>query len=329
MSTKDDVLSFLKSNRDREMSGQQIADSLNISRAAVWKAVTALREEGYEIEAATKRGYTLKREIDAVTEDNIRGAICDKYKHIPITVLKTVDSTNTRLKLMAQEGAPHMSVLVALEQTAGKGRQGRSFYSPPNTGLYMSILLRPEGDIEDAQLTTVRSAVAVCRALSRVGGVFAKIKWVNDVYYNNKKVCGILTEASLDFEGGGIEYMITGIGINCTTKDEEFPEDVREIAGSINLTNASRSQLAAAVIEELLDLCDTPHDEVVAEYKERSMMIGKFISYTKSGKTYRAKVLDINGYGNLVVELLSGEIDTLFSGEVSILKDFLKDGNNQ
>ncbi|MBQ3378515.1 MAG: biotin--[Clostridia bacterium] len=325
MSTKHDVLDILKKNTDREMSGQQIADILGLSRAAVWKAVKALRSEGFEIEAATKRGYVLKGGADELSSQNVRSFLPDKYKDISLNVLKSVDSTNTRLKEMAASGAPSESVLIAQTQTAGRGRQGRSFYSPPNTGLYMSILLRPKGSFNDAQLATIRAAVAVRRALFNTVGIESEIKWVNDVYYKNKKVCGILTEAAMDFESQGVDYLVTGIGINCTTKEEQFPYDVRSVAGSIELKNATRAELAACVIKEFLDLQSVPSGELINEYRSCSMMMGKRISFERAGRTYIATAVDINDSGNLVVRFPEGEKETLYSGEVHILKGFISD----
>ena len=187
----------------------------------------------------------------------------------------------------------------------------------------MSILLRPKTDAAEAQLTTIRSAVAVRRALFRTAHVDAKIKWVNDVYYNNKKVCGILTEAAMDFESGGVDYLVTGIGINCTTREEQFPEDVRAVAGSVNLRDATRAELAAAVIEEFFALQNVSQRELIAEYKRYSMITGKRITFERGGRTYTATAADINESGNLVVRFDSGETETLYSGEVHIMKDFL------
>ncbi len=325
MSTKDDVLDILKKNSDREMSGQQIADALGVSRAAVWKAVTALRDEGFEIEASTKRGYVLRGGADDLSVSEVRRCLPEKYREINLEVKKSVDSTNTRLKAAAAGGAPSESVLIALTQTAGRGRQGRSFYSPPHTGLYMSILLRPEGDVSEAQLATIRAAVAVRRALFAAAGIESEIKWVNDVYYKKKKVCGILTEAAMDFESGGVDYLVTGIGINCTTKESQFPEEMRDVAGSVELHGASRAQLAAAVISEFLKLQSTPRRELIDEYRRHSMIIGKKISFERGGITYTALAADINESGNLVVRFPDGSEQTLNSGEVHILKDFLKE----
>jgi len=253
--------------------------------------------------------------------NKIRDFLPIQYKNIEITVLDSTDSTNTRLKEMAKQGAPDMSVLIARHQTNGRGRQGRSFFSPVDTGLYMSILIRPESP-SDIQLMTIRTANAVCRAIKRTSPCDPEIKWVNDIYCNKKKVCGILCEAEFSPDGRNIDSLIVGIGINCTTSESSFPEDIRDIASSISL-ETSKSELAADVIAEFWDELIRDADAVLNEYRARSMITGKYISFTESGKEQRAYVTGITDEGNLIVRLLSGEERTLFSGEVHILKDFL------
>ena len=190
MTTKETILACLTAAQGRAVSGAQMAAQAGVSRAAVWKAICALRDEGYEIDAVTRGGYTLRADGGRLT-----AAAIAAHLHTPgisLAALQTTDSTNTRLRVLAEDGAPEGTVVAAAGQTAGRGRSGKSFLSPAGTGIYLSILLRPALTMHDSLLITTAAAVAVARAVERVAGCTAQIKWVNDVYVNGKKVCGIL-----------------------------------------------------------------------------------------------------------------------------------------
>lgn len=313
MNTKSDILTILESNRHRDVSGQELADTLGISRTAVWKAIKALEGDGHRITAAPKRGYRLSNEI--LSAEGISACL---NKPLPIHFFPVIDSTNSEAKRMAMAGAAHGTILVAETQTAGRGRFGKSFYSPENTGLYMSLILKP-GDtaISDAQMITVAAAVVVSEAIEKLTGQKPGIKWVNDLYLGDKKICGILTEAVSDFESGRVESIIIGIGINCSTSD--FPHELTNIAGSLGDSKLSRNHLTALIAEGLIDIFSRINDpEIINKYKSRSIMIGKTITYLMGGSEHTAVVLDINDKGNLVVKDPDGEVDIISSGEVSI-----------
>lgn len=233
MSTKGNVLKALEQNKGVTVSGEELAGHLNVSRAAVWKAIGELRKEGYPIDAITNRGYCLSSFSDLLSAEGISPHIAPSFHGCPIHIFKTLESTNLTAKKMALEGAPAGSVIIAEEQTRGRGRMGRSFYSPPGRGIYMSFILKPRFDASKAVLITTAASVAVCRAIEKVTGVSCFIKWVNDIYADGKKVCGILTEAVTDFETGQIEHIVLGIGINYGTASGEFPEELAGIAGSL------------------------------------------------------------------------------------------------
>ena len=194
-------LDALEKNRGEYLSGEQLASSLGVSRNAVWKAIQKLEEAGHKIRAVPKRGYTLAPESDVLTVQSV-SRFLDTDMPVYLQVQTEVTSTNTLLKAQAEQGAPEGTVLIAESQTAGKGRLGRHFTSPPGTGIYFSLLLRPHCTAEKSLFITTTAAVAVCEAIEQVTGLNPQIKWVNDVYLNEKKVCGILTEASVDFENG-------------------------------------------------------------------------------------------------------------------------------
>ena len=298
-----------------------MAGALALSRGAVWKAIEELRKEGYAIDAVTNRGYSLSDSSDLLSAEGILLHLKDlPVNREQIHIYKTVDSTNQVAKKMAVAGAAHGSVFLAEEQTMGKGRRGRSFFSPKGTGLYMSVLLRPTGTSEQAVLTTTAAAVAVCRALSRVLGVDPSIKWVNDVFVDGRKVCGILTEAVSDFESGSIEFLVLGIGINVSTAD--FPDELRQVAGAV-LANGhapfSRNVLAAAVLREVLALTAEPDPAAfLDEYRRRCFVVGKPVTVHGINETYDATAVDIDAKGALIVEKPTGERFVLNSGEVSV-----------
>ncbi|MEG1242997.1 MAG: biotin--[acetyl-CoA-carboxylase] ligase [Oscillospiraceae bacterium] len=319
MSTKTDILTILENQRESFLSGQELAEQLNISRNSVWKAIKSLQEDGHSIHAVQNKGYRLDENSDLLSEEGIRLHLPEELKSIGISVFKTLDSTNTQAKKLALEGAPHGTVILGEEQTAGRGRFGKGFVSPPSGGLYMSIILKPTAETAEPQLITVAAAVAACRAIEKESGLTPQIKWVNDLYLNGKKICGILSEAVADFESGTIESIVVGIGINCTTKPESFPKALREIAGSLDAKGLSRNRLAADIIGDILSgFQDLKNPRLMEEYRRRSLMLGREISFERDGETMSALVTGINDMGNLLVRRHDGTELVLLGGEVSL-----------
>ena len=313
MSVKENILEILEKNKNSSVSGQFIAENLGVSRAAVWKAVKSLRDEGYSISAVNNQGYCLGEDSDVLSVPAIKSFL---HEDVNLIVLKTVDSTNNYAKKLAMENAPDKTVVVSETQTAGKGRLGRNFFSPDKTGLYMSVLFRPEKSAGETLFITIAAAVAVCRAIETVSELFPQIKWGNDVFVNGKKVCGILTEASASMENQMIEYAVLGIGVN--VKSADFPNDLKNIAGSLGDEKISRSRLCAEILNELLELYSLEDKKaLIDEYKKRSLVLGKEVKFTKNGKTYSGVACDINDSGNLIVKTSKGT-ETLISGEISI-----------
>lgn len=321
MSVKTQVLAALEAARGRDLSGQELAEGLGVSRAAVWKAIGALREEGYPISAANNKGYRLDEASDLVSPEGIRYYLPEEYRALPVYGLKSVDSTNNYAKRLMLEGAPHGTVIVADTQTAGRGRHGKSFYSPPMTGLYLSLILRPRRSLADALPITIAAALAVCQAAENLTGLSPRIKWVNDVFYQGKKICGILCEAVSDVESGMLEGMVAGIGVNLRTTEADFGE-LSQVAGSLFPERLSRNQLAAEIAARLLDLAkDLENPGLVEEYKKRSLVLGRQIVYSKAGQRLTGFAYDINAAGNLLIRESDGNLLTLTAGEVSIGSD--------
>ena len=324
MSIKDSVLQALTENKGAFISGEELSKNMEVSRTAVWKAIKTLREEGYPIEAVTNRGYKLAPDKWLITEDTLKLALPAKYKNNRLYIYDTLDSTNIRAKQLALENAPHGTVVIARQQTAGRGRLGRSFFSP-REGIYISIIVRPDFDLTKSVLVTSAASVAVAESIESICGMDAKIKWVNDIYADNKKVCGILTEGITDFETGQIESLVIGIGVNTTIKD--FPEDLLDIAGAVE-GDYSKSSLAASIISRTLDLMDTIEDRsFISTYREKSLVIGKSVKVFKGVykslpeeelESRPARVLDIDENGCLVVLYPDGTRESLTSGEITV-----------
>lgn len=324
VTVKQQVLSILEGKKGESISGVALAKDLSVSRNAVWKAIKSLQNEGHAITAVTNKGYCLSSNNDILSKQSIDTYLSDNTKGLTIEVHKTVTSTNTLLKESAIHGESEGKVIIAEEQTEGRGRFGRSFYSPSKTGIYMSILLRPKMTAEESQFITTSAAVAVARAIEKISGCEAKIKWVNDVYCSGKKVCGILTEAAIDFESGGLEYAVVGIGINISKPEGDFPKELKDIATSILGEERCSANIKSKLIAEILNgfweyYENSSGKEFLEEYRNRSFLLGKEIMVVSGGKQERALAMDIDDKGQMVVKLPNGKIKTLFSGEVSVI----------
>ena len=317
MTTKSEILSALERSRGEFVSGAELAQMLHISRTAVWKAIKQLEQEGHGIETLAGRGYRLCEQSDLLSSEGISACLPPELENTPVYVLKTVDSTNTYLKRLALEGAAHGTLVLAEEQTAGRGRRGNSFFSPGNTGLYMSLLLRPESLDCDTQMMTVRVAVAVCKALESMTSVKPRIKWVNDIYADGRKLCGILSEAVADLESGSVESIVVGIGLNCTTTQDAFPPELRGIAGSLG-GHICRNELAAKIVEGIMRELRCDEQEVIAAYRLRSLMTGKAVRFLREGELLEGVAEGIADNGNLLVAMADGSELVLHSGEVSV-----------
>lgn len=338
MTTKEKLLSILNdASKDRFfVSGEELARECNISRAAVHKAVNSMRKQGYLIEAVTNKGYRINHEPDAIDGEVVQKLIEDAGEECRVVAFNEIDSTNLEAKRRSADRNIDRVLFIAGRQTAGKGRMGRPFISPTNSGVYFSLVYRPEGGIKNPAFYTAAAAVAVSRAVKELYCEECKIKWVNDVFLNGKKICGILTEGISNFETGTIDAAIVGIGIN--VRNSGFSGELAEVAGSIeeimaaegkNIPDVSRNQIAASVISSLLKIYssyskDKKLEAKVAmdEYRQRSLLTGLTVTVNPvagtEGKTYQAKVLGVTDEAELIVETKDGNIKNLFSGEVSL-----------
>ncbi len=321
MAAKDKVLEILEKNRGRYVSGEILAGQAQVSRAAVWKAITALRRDGYDIQGVTNLGYALAEQTDRLTPAGIGACLPPSLRdQISIVSFDTIDSTNNEAKRRLSAGEQEcggLLLITADQQTAGRGRLGRSFYSPPGTGIYMSLVFTASASLADAVGITGAAAVAVVRAVRRLTGKEAKIKWVNDVFLDGKKICGILTEAVTSLENSHAQQIVVGIGINCSTED--FPDAVADVAGALSGCDVRRCALCAAVAEELCDFIgELSARPWMKEYRRDSLVLGKTVKCIQGTHTYLAAAEEIDNAGGLVVRLEDGRRQTLHSGEISI-----------
>lgn len=329
ISVKEQVLTILNENRGNSYSGQDLADEIGVSRTAVWKAINLLREEGYSISGSTKLGYVLDEDTDVLDKKCITDMLSKEAKDFyNIECVKIISSTNDEVGKRGMASAKEGLCIVAEEQTAGKGRKGRSFFSPGATGLYLSILLRPNMSFEDAVLITTAASVAAAKACEKTNTALEDgdvgIKWVNDLFLNGKKISGILTEANLDMETSKLDFAVMGIGFNLAPPKGEWPKDIENTAGSLfenELVPGSRNVLTAAFLDYFLDIYkDLPNVTYLTEYRKRSVAIGKMVNVMDgAGNKREAEVVGIDDRCQLIVRFKDEICDTVLnSGEISI-----------
>ncbi|MCI2057343.1 MAG: biotin--[acetyl-CoA-carboxylase] ligase [Oscillibacter sp.] len=321
------MLALLKAHSNEYISGEAVSQQLGLSRTAIWKSVDVLRKAGYDIEARTGLGYRLVSSPDSLTEEEIRTSLG------PVAVVgrdiccfDEIDSTNTYAKKLALQGGIDGTVVVANCQTHGRGRMERSFQSPKDQGIYLTVLLRPTLPPERLLIVTALGAVAMCTAVERVCGVRPQIKWTNDLVINGKKVCGILTEMSLEGESGRLQYLVMGMGLNVLQEKKDFSPEVQSVATSLKLELGraiSRPALAAAEIEEMDKLYAALQsgeiEPYLAAYRRDCVTLGKEVQLLRAdGSREHVTALDVDEMFGLVVRRDNGEITVIRSGEASV-----------
>ncbi len=320
MTRKEECYAILAEQKGDFVSGQSLADRLCISRAAVWKIIAALKKEGCEI-LTTHQGYCLQADDSLFSAQSIAARLRGSAKDCKIIVEEEVTSTNLLQKQAGERAEAAPSVLIARAQTQGRGRLGRTFFSPEQTGLYFSILLRPEFDLSQSMFLTVCAAAAVAEAIEAVAQKKTGIKWVNDIFIGNRKVCGILTEAAIDVESRKLRYAVLGVGVNLLAPKSGFPSELSAIAGSVWEAHevAQSSALCAEILNRFFDYYAHFDDHRFLEsYRDRNILIGKTVQYHKEGQSQSGVVLEIDADAALVLQNEQGEVVRLQCGEVSV-----------
>ena len=302
------------------VSGQALAAQLGVSRQAVWKGIRALKDQGCDIESVPNRGYRLRALPDHLNAAAVKSALHTAVIGCELEVLESVGSTNDYLKTRGAEGCKSGTVVAAREQKSGKGRLGRTWQSKKDENIAFSFLLRPRIAPSEAAGITPLAGLAVCKALRELTGLDCKIKWPNDVIVGRKKLCGILTEMSAEFDA--VEYIVTGIGVNVDQTD--FPPEIAEKATSLLLETGTRfdkNRLLACLLqhieEEFLrgDLELTP--QALGEYASLCATIGREVGFSRGGQKLCGIAEDVEKNGALLVRLPGGETVSVSSGEVT------------
>ena len=324
MNIKQTLLNTLAEADGGYISGAAIAEKLGVSRNAVWKTVKALEADGFVIESVTSKGYRLSADSNRISADLIAPLLTTKEIGRNMQVFSEIGSTNTAAKKLASERVPDGTVIIADKQTEGRGRMGRSFESPSGTGIYMSLVLYPEFGLECAPLITSAAACAVAEAIDEVCGCDVSIKWVNDLYLNGRKICGILTEASLGLEMKNLDYAVIGIGVNVRSVRNVFGEELGNIATSIEDetgVKADRNVLCGAMLNKLehyLGMVESR--EFLNEYRRRELLTGNTITANVGGNTLTGMAMGIDDNANLIIKLPDGKLKKLGSGEASLCR---------
>lgn len=322
MAVKDAVLQALERARGERLSGGRLAQQLGVSRAAVHKAIAALRAGGMAIDGVPGEGYRLAAADDSLTAAGVQALLDTRCIGRDMVVASSLTSTNTVIKERYLD-RPHGFVLLAEQQTGGRGRLGRTFASPAQTGVYQTILLHPTLPLTHIQLATIAAAVAVAEAVEQTAGFAPQIKWVNDVLYEGRKLAGILTEATIEGESGAVSALLVGIGVNLRP-NPTWPDDVRAVAGALGEFGRvpRRAELAAAVLnrfERAYALLEQGRaDELLHAYRSRLCCLGKPILVISPAGTYPADCVGLDDNGHLLVRDADGRTRTLSSGEISI-----------
>lgn len=318
-STKEKVMDILSNNTEKHISGEEISEILGISRASVWKHINSLKKEGFDIESRTGTGYILKGKTgDNLTPYEIKKNLNTEFIAQNVEYFTTIDSTNTYAGKIAEK-SPEGTVIIADEQTAGKGRTGRNWVSKEKEGIYFSVILKPEIPVVKASFLTQVAGAALVSALNKLG-VDAKIKWPNDIILGNKKIAGILTEMSAEIDR--IFYIIVGIGINLY--NTEFDDEIASKATSILKEGykLDREDILKNFFDEFekmyLDFISGKTEDIIKILVGKSVVVGKEVYIVNGSNKEKVTAVDIDGDGNLVVESEGGEKKTVFTGEISI-----------
>ena len=320
---KEDILQLLKAGKDTYLSGQRISAQLGVSRAAVWKAVEALRKDGYGIDSRSNCGYRLVRVPDVMTQEALSD-IGTRQVGRKVLYYDRLDSTNNEIKRLSIDQVENGLAVIADCQTGGRGRRGRSFLSPAGKGLYLSVLMQPHCSVEELSMLTAWSAVALCRAVERACGVRPGIKWPNDLVLNRKKLCGILTELEWEAESGEFSCVIIGAGINVSQDEADFGPEVAPIAISLAQalgTAPDRTELAAQVIRSLNALYDDFPSQNAAyldHFRRDCLTVGNPIKVISGAGERIGTATGISDDFGLTVRWEDGSTETLTSGEVSV-----------
>lgn len=318
---RQDILDYLMDHKGEFVSGQKISELFGISRTAVWKHIRVLKQRGYVIESYTKRGYCLREAPELLSPESVARQLKTVTFGRKIVYHEKVDSTNTIAKKLADKGAEEGTVVVAEEQTGGRGRLDRKFISPFAQGVWFSIILRPQFPPMEVSKMTLVAAVAITKALRKFGMVHCGIKWPNDILVHGAKLVGILTELNASVEK--INYLVMGIGINTTLSRKTLPRELKKTTTSFAMENipVHRDELLSEVLYQLEYYYDMIKEKgfapVLDEWKTLSCMLGEEVQVIEPNRTFNGKAIDLDESGNLLVQTDTGT-EKVLAGDVHV-----------
>ena len=325
------ILELLRKSGERPLSGEEISRQLEVSRTAIWKHIQTLKNVGYDIESVPKKGYILKESPNRLFPQEILSRLQTRWLGHNICYRDSIDSTNTLAKGLANEGCPNGLVVVAEEQGAGKGRLSRGWISPYAKGIWFSVVLKPPFLPQEASKCTLLAAVAVVKAVNKIAGVHAAIKWPNDILLMGRKLVGILTEMNAEF--GHINYVVIGTGINTNATPDDYPEDVKDIAVSVAdaaTEQFTRVDLLCDILKNMEDLYEKAlldgFAPILEEWRKYSCTLGQEVKVMAPDCTYFGKAEDIDEDGLLIVRKVDGTLEKVMAGDVSIRPAAAKNG---
>jgi len=323
-STKQYLLNRLKETRGAWVSGEYLSRELDISRTAVWKHICSLRNEGYVIDSAPRKGYLLKETLDRMLPAEIGPALRSKYLGRRIVFESEVDSTNRLARDLAIQGAVEGTLVVAESQSGGRGRKGRNWFSPPGEGIYASLVLRPRFQPAEAPKMTLLAGVALAETLIRIVPSRVTIKWPNDVLLGGRKIAGILIEISTDIDA--IDYMVVGVGINVNTPPGRFPAELRGRATSL-AAQIGHAAPRAEILGAFLDCFERYYDligkegfaPVIRRWRELSDMVGRLVRVHAFDRSLEGTIAGIDDDGVLLIKTADADIQRVIAGDVEYL----------
>lgn len=320
---KTDVLTLLKKHNPEFLSGQEICNKMGVSRTAVWKHVESLREEGYSIEAVPRSGYRLLESPDYLYEQEILYGLSTDSIGKNIIYFENTASTNQEARQLASGGVPHGTLVVAEEQNKGKGRLGREWFSPKGAGIWCTLVLRPDISPVEAPPVTMLAAVAASVSVEKITGVRLGIKWPNDLLYEGKKVCGVLTEMNADMDK--VSYLLVGIGINVNIDTTDFSEELRDTATSLKIIKNNKVSRKEILKQFLLEFecfykqwLGSGFEQVLEEWKKRSVSLNRPVLVSTSKELWEGWAEDVDSEGGLLLRLKDGSIKRFIYGEVTL-----------
>ncbi|GAE04702.1 biotin--[acetyl-CoA-carboxylase] ligase [Paenibacillus sp. JCM 10914] len=315
------LLEMFHEQSGQYLSGEEISRRLSISRSAVWKQINKLRAAGYEFEALPRLGYRLVDQPDKLQPQYLLDGMKSRTFGQVIHVMNTTTSTQEDARRLAEEGADGGTLVIAEEQTSGRGRMGRKFHSPRGKGIWMSLILKPKQPLHLTQQLTLLTGVAVCRAIMTCCNVKTDIKWPNDILYQGKKVCGILLESATEDER--VRYCIAGIGISANLKETDFPENIRSVATSVRLAGGQtvdRTILIQTIMAEMEQLYELYNEQglapIAALWEALSGTVGREVEVRTSRDVTSGIATGLNHDGALLVRHPDGEVIPVYSGDI-------------